>query len=107
MTLHFDRERLAAAYRTVRSDLLAERASSGHWVGKLSSSPLSTATAISALMLAEQSSTTCGLPDFEPDELRTGAQELYRGDLSELILQSVHWLAEQQKRRRRLGRHRS
>ena len=56
MTLHLDRERLAAAHRTIRSDLLAERTSAGHWVGKLSSSPLSTATAISALMLAEQSS---------------------------------------------------
>ena len=96
MTLHFDRERLAAAYRTVRSDLLAERTSAGHWVGKLSSSPLSTATAISALMLAEQSSTSCGLPAYTPGQLQTSAQELYRGDLSELILQSMHWLAEQQ-----------
>ncbi len=96
MTLHLDRERLAAAYRTVRSDLLSERASSGHWVGKLSSSPLSTATAVSALMLAEQSSTSGGLPEYTPGQLQTSAQELYRGDLSELILQSVHWLAEQQ-----------
>ena len=96
MTLHLDRERLAAANRTVRSDLLSERASSGHWVGKLSSSPLSTATAVSALMLAEQSSTSGGLPEYTPGQLQTSAQELYRGDLSELILQSVHWLAEQQ-----------
>jgi squalene-hopene/tetraprenyl-beta-curcumene cyclase len=96
MTLHLDRERLAAAYRTVRSDLLSERAPSGSWVGELSSSPLSTATAISALMLAEQGSTSCGLPDYTPGELQTSAQELYRGDLSELILQSIHWLAEQQ-----------
>jgi len=96
MTLHLDRERLAAAYRTVRSDLLAERASSGQWVGRLSSSPLSTATAISALMLAEQGSTSCGLPAYTPGESQTSVQELYRGDLSELILQSVRWLAEQQ-----------
>ena len=96
MTLHLDRERLAAAHRTIRSDLLAERTSAGHWVGKLSSSPLSTATAISALMLAEQSSTSCGLPAYTPGQLQTSADELYRGDLSELIVQSMHWLAEQQ-----------
>lgn len=96
MTLHLDRDRLAAAYRTVRSDLLSERNSAGHWVGELSSSPLSTATAISALMLAEQSGTSCGLPAYTPGELQTSADELYRGDLSELIVQSIHWLAQQQ-----------
>ena len=96
MTLHLDREQLAAAFRIVRSDLLAERASPRHWEGKLSSSPLSTATAISALMLAEQSSTSGGLPEYTPGQLQAGAQELYRGDLSELILQSMHWLAGQQ-----------
>ena len=36
------RDRLAAAHRTVQSQLLAERSPTGHWIGELSSSPLST-----------------------------------------------------------------
>lgn len=45
------RDRLAAAYRTAREALLAERNAEGYWLGELSSSALSTATAISALSL--------------------------------------------------------
>jgi squalene-hopene/tetraprenyl-beta-curcumene cyclase len=97
MTLHLDRERLLAAHRTIRSDLLAERLPQGYWVGRLSSSPLATATAISALVLAEQGGTSCGLPAYTPGKkLENSADELYRGDLSELIVHSLHWLAEQQ-----------
>lgn len=96
MTLHLDRERLLAAHRTIRSDLLAERTPQGYWVGRLSSSPLATATAISALVLAEQGGTSCGLPAFTPGQLENSADELYRGDLSELIVRSLHWLAQQQ-----------
>ncbi len=44
-------ERLTAAYQRARNELLAAREPSGHWVGCLSSSALSTATAISALAL--------------------------------------------------------
>src|SRR5258705_2354859 len=40
---------LDEALNKVRDQLLAERTSSGHWVGELSSSALSTATAVSAL----------------------------------------------------------
>ncbi len=43
--------RLHSAYQTARRDLLAQRAEAGHWVGWLSSSALSTATATSALAL--------------------------------------------------------
>jgi squalene-hopene/tetraprenyl-beta-curcumene cyclase len=96
MTLQVDRQRLAGAYRTVRSQLLAERTPAGHWVGKLSSSPLATATAISALVLAEQSSTSGGLPAYTPGEEPSHFDEIYRNDLSELILQSSRWLASQQ-----------
>ncbi len=47
------RERLLAALAKARADLLAERvAGAGHWVGELSTSALSTATAISAMVLA-------------------------------------------------------
>jgi len=49
----FDQQRLVRAYSKARSDLLSERNDQGHWVGELSASALSTATAISALSLAE------------------------------------------------------
>jgi squalene-hopene/tetraprenyl-beta-curcumene cyclase len=47
-----DRPRLLAAYAKAREALLAERVPEGHWVGELSSSALSTATAVSSLSIA-------------------------------------------------------
>jgi squalene-hopene/tetraprenyl-beta-curcumene cyclase len=47
-------ERLRRAYLTAREALLAERVPEGHWVGELSSSALSTATACSALSIARR-----------------------------------------------------
>src|SRR5262245_59607947 len=47
-------DRLRAAYLKVRDELLAERTPDGHWIGELSSSALSTATAISALAVVQQ-----------------------------------------------------
>jgi squalene-hopene/tetraprenyl-beta-curcumene cyclase len=44
-------DRLRAAYLVARDALLAERVPEGHWVGELSTSALSTATAIMALHL--------------------------------------------------------
>jgi squalene-hopene/tetraprenyl-beta-curcumene cyclase len=44
-------DRLRAAYLTARDALLAERVPAGHWVGELSTSALSTATAVMALHL--------------------------------------------------------
>jgi squalene-hopene/tetraprenyl-beta-curcumene cyclase len=46
-----DPERLQAAYITARDALLAEREPAGHWGGELSTSALSTATAVIALHL--------------------------------------------------------
>ena len=43
--------RLAAAYHTARDALLAEQHPDGYWLGELSSSALSTATAVSALSM--------------------------------------------------------
>jgi squalene-hopene/tetraprenyl-beta-curcumene cyclase len=43
--------RLEAAYQTSLAALLAERTADGHWVGELSTSALSTATAVMALYL--------------------------------------------------------
>ena len=96
MTLQVDRERLAAAHQTARAQLLAERNSASYWTGELSSSPLSTATAISALVLAEQGGTNCGLPAYTPGEEPSHVDDIFRGDLSEQIVQSLHWLADQQ-----------
>lgn len=47
-----DLERLRRAYASARAALLAERNSAGYWEGELSSSALSTATAVSALAIA-------------------------------------------------------
>jgi squalene-hopene/tetraprenyl-beta-curcumene cyclase len=47
-------ERLDRGRRTVRGRLLAERTAAGHWVGELSTSALSTATAALALALADR-----------------------------------------------------
>ena len=46
--------RLPAAYEKVRQQLLDERLPAGHWEGRLASSALSTATAISALSLVRR-----------------------------------------------------
>jgi squalene-hopene/tetraprenyl-beta-curcumene cyclase len=48
-----DPARLRAAYLAARDALLAERTPAGHWVGELSTSALSTATAVMALHLAD------------------------------------------------------
>jgi squalene-hopene/tetraprenyl-beta-curcumene cyclase len=48
-----DAARIAAAYETAKATLLAERGQ-GHWVGELSTSALSTATAVSALALVRK-----------------------------------------------------
>lgn len=51
-TAALDRSAFARARTNARARLLAERAPSGHWVGELSSSALSTATASAAFALA-------------------------------------------------------
>ncbi len=47
--MSIDPDRLESAYQIARDRLLAERTSKGHWVGELSTSALSTATAVMAL----------------------------------------------------------
>ncbi len=82
-----DPDRLSAAYETARCDLLAESVSAGHWVGQLSSSPLSTATAISALAIVERTAPTIsGRFADEPREVA----------LTRLIMNGVRWLAKRQ-----------
>jgi squalene-hopene/tetraprenyl-beta-curcumene cyclase len=71
------RERLDAAYRTAQQSLFAWRLPHGHWEGELSSSALSTATAVMALALVERHGRT-------------------RRDFSKLIGSGLRWLAEHQ-----------
>jgi squalene-hopene/tetraprenyl-beta-curcumene cyclase len=49
-----DPDRLDAAYQTALAALLQERTPDGHWVGELSTSALSTATAVMALHLVQK-----------------------------------------------------
>ncbi len=52
--------RLEQAYQTALAALLAERTPEGHWVGELSTSALSTATAVSALALVQKATPAHG-----------------------------------------------
>src|SRR5262245_27945223 len=49
-----DPDRLNTAYQTALAALLAERTAEGHWIGELSTSALSTATAVSALAMVQR-----------------------------------------------------
>jgi squalene-hopene/tetraprenyl-beta-curcumene cyclase len=70
-------DRLAAAHRTARDALLAERTPGGWWVGELSGSALSTATTVSAFSLV-----AAALP--------------HRTDLIALRQRGLEWLAAHQ-----------
>ena len=54
--------RVVAAFEKARSALLAEREELGHWEGELSSSPLATATAVTALFAMDQALDGCRIP---------------------------------------------
>lgn len=77
MSHQVPRERLEAAYQAARSALLTERTPASHWLGELSTSALSTATAVSALALFQKA---------------TGASD----PLTALVHNGVQWLAEHQ-----------
>jgi len=75
-----DPHELRHAYETARRDLLAQRVPEGHWLGELSSSALSTATAVSALAIVQR---------------HTG-DESRRKTSRQLIDRAVDWLARHQ-----------
>ena len=54
MTPHLDRQRVEAAFKTATDTLLGLRNSQGYWTGELSSSALSTATAVCALAICRK-----------------------------------------------------
>jgi squalene-hopene/tetraprenyl-beta-curcumene cyclase len=70
-------ERLETAYQTALAALLAERTPQGHWIGELSTSALSTATAVGALALTAKA---------------TKAEERFAA----LIAAGIDWLATHQ-----------
>jgi len=76
----FDSNRLRAAYEQARADLLAQRNDAGHWVGELSASALSTATAVSALSIVGRERTSNG-GEFS---------------VNEMIVRGINWLAGHQ-----------
>lgn len=81
-----DLDRLRAALVTARCDLLAERNGAGHWVGRLASSPLSTATAVAALALFERHAAASGHAS-PPDMLER---------IGPLVLRGIDYLAATQ-----------
>ncbi len=85
-----DRERLQRALVKVRAALLAERGPHGHWEGELSSSALSTATAVTALELWQRHAR----PDSQSSIANSQASAI--GNWSSAINAGLKWLAEHQ-----------
>jgi squalene-hopene/tetraprenyl-beta-curcumene cyclase len=83
-----DHQRIRDAYLIARADLLAAREPHGHWAGELSSSALSTATAISALALMQRYAPAALAEETGCD---TGQERVSR-----LIIRGLHWLAAAQ-----------
>ena len=75
-----------------REDLLTVSEDGREEGRRLASSPLSTATAISALVLAEQHGVA--IEGSAAPDPATAADRVYQGELSELIVDSLHRLAE-------------
>ena len=84
-----DRERLQRALAQARAALLAERGPHGHWEGELSSSALSTATAVTALELWRRNAKPA-------DQSPAGAGPSATGDLQSAITAGLQWLAKHQ-----------
>ena len=95
MNLQVDVERVLFAHKAVRAELLAERAPGGYWAGQIGSSPLATAAAVSALVVAHHQDSDDALREFDAGDGQA-IEQLVQGDLSELLFESVHWLARRQ-----------
>jgi squalene-hopene/tetraprenyl-beta-curcumene cyclase len=91
-----DFDRLRAAYEQAKGELLAERTPDGHWVGELSSSALSTATAVSALAVVREN-VECRTSNVERREDAAAATfDLRPSTFDDLIARGVAYLAGQQ-----------
>ncbi len=87
--MNIDLQRLKKALHKATGALLDERNDAGHWEGELSSSALSTATAVVALAVWEQGADPHGLPA----ELFTANARAARRDA---IRSGLRWLVENQ-----------
>ncbi len=95
MNLDVDVERLLLARKTVRTELLAECAPEGCWAGRISSSPVATAAAVSALVVSHRQDSNAVLREAMTGDGQVIAQ-MVQGELSELFVESLHWLARGQ-----------
>ncbi|MCI0358461.1 MAG: squalene--hopene cyclase [Planctomycetaceae bacterium] len=86
-----DPDRLRAAYEQAKSELLAERTPDGHWVGELSSSALSTATAVSALAVVRRN-----LVEGRKSNVECPTFDLRHSTFDDLISRGVGYLVTQQ-----------
>ena len=96
MNLEVDLERLFLAQKAVCAELLAERSPAGYWVGEIGSSPVATAAAVSALVVSHHQDSDDALREAATGGSESDIEQLVQGDLSELLLESVHWLARRQ-----------
>lgn len=94
-----DPDRLMAAYATARADLLDERVPAGHWIGELSTSALSTATAVSALAIVLREASTAGSDSTQVITLAGSPERL-----SGLIAGGVQYLVTHQNADGEIGR---
>ena len=81
--------RLLSAYEKARFQLLEERRPAGYWEGELSTSALSTATAVSALGLVQRRHPTDSGSGRDRDESLTGRMQ-------DQIIRGIQWLADHQ-----------
>jgi squalene-hopene/tetraprenyl-beta-curcumene cyclase len=95
MNLQVDVERIVLAHKAVRAELLADCIKRTHWAGQLASSPLATAAAISALVASHRANADDTLRENVVGEGQL-VEQLVQGDLSELLCESVQWLARHQ-----------
>jgi len=95
MNVQFDVEKLLLAQKSVRAELVAERTAAGYWTGQLGSSPVATAAAVSALVASHRRDSEDALRELDEDGDQVIAQ-LVQGDLSELLVECLHWLARRQ-----------
>jgi squalene-hopene/tetraprenyl-beta-curcumene cyclase len=95
MSIQVDLDQLSAAHSIARRQLLAQRHSQPHWTCQLASSPLCTATAISALVLAERHVDDSPADDSMLENSWLSGV-LIRSELTELVSKGLRWLAEHQ-----------
>jgi len=95
MSLFVDCERLSRALEVAAAHLHHDQAQRQHWKGRVGGSPLATAAAISALLLAERHVDEDARPEGVADDSWLSGV-LVRAELSDLATRSLRWLATHQ-----------